>query len=134
MANIEAAAIAADKAKKAWELYLTGWTMVRIAEEIGSSKSAVHRFIKRTLEEHAADTKDIGRAYIEAETKRLDEMLEIYKPMALAGDLGAGELVLKIQARRAKYLGLDMPTELKHSGEIGIESLILKTPEPKSGA
>jgi hypothetical protein len=47
------------------------------------------------------------------ELSRLDELQSTYWEPAVQGNMRAGEFVLKIMDRRAKFLGLDAPTKIQ---------------------
>lgn len=101
---------AAERDAKAMHLRSLGLTYDQIAMDMGygwrgSAHAAVQRGIQRTMQ-------DAGDAARNVEIQRLDTLLQVYMPSALQGSLKAAEYVLKLQERRAKYLGLDAPAQV----------------------
>ena len=101
-----------DKEKRVIELRRAGVTYDVIAEEVGysSASGAYHAFtraMKRTLRESGSDE------LREIEADRLDRLQRFTWPLAVQGDLRAIETILRIMARRARLLGLDMPLRVQ---------------------
>jgi hypothetical protein len=68
----------------------------------GQAYKIVQRALKRSIQEPADDVRAL-------ELSRLDTMHQGLWPRAKDGDTFSVDRVLKIQERRAKYLGLDAP-------------------------
>jgi hypothetical protein len=57
--------------------------------------------------------KEPTEAALYMELERLDELQQVYWEPAIQGNMRAGEFVLRIMDRRAKFLGLDAPTKIQ---------------------
>lgn len=93
---------------EAVKLRLTGLSLNEIARQLGYASSggvhhAINHALKKTLQEPADTLRKL-------ECERLDALLLGLWPAASSGDRRAVETVLNLMARRAKLLGLDMPT------------------------
>ncbi len=98
-----------DHQQKALELRLTGMSTRAIAEALGvSDHSTIQARINGALKEIIREP---AEAVLKMELERLDVMLVGLWKQAAAGDLQALDRALKIQDRRARYLGLDAPTK-----------------------
>lgn len=91
----------------AMELRAQGFSYRQIAEQLNyysaeEARAAVLRGLDRLVVEP-------GRELLVMEVYRLDQLMSVIFPMAMDGNLKAVDRVLKIQERRAKYLGLDAP-------------------------
>lgn len=93
---------------KALELRRAGVTYPEIGQQLGINPGTAHRYVfaalARTQQEPADEVRKI-------EVDRLDRMQRAYWPGVLRGDEKAGQLMLRIQERRAKLLGLDAPVK-----------------------
>lgn len=118
--------ISDEQALRAWKLHVQGFTYREIGEQINCSYTSVWRYIQKTLKALAEQTAAIGKDYVETELERLDKMLQIYTVKAEEGDQGAATIVLRIQERRSKYLGLDAPDKKEITGSINISSALEK--------
>jgi hypothetical protein len=102
---------------QALELRLAGATYDEIAERLGyASRSgafnAVDSALKLTKREPAEGVRRLS-------AERLDRAtLAIWRKVS-AGDLHAIDVLLRVESRRAKLLGLDAPQQLEHSGPGG---------------
>lgn len=99
-----------ERALKALAMRREGLPYRVIAERLGwgdesSARYAVARLLDRTEAEQVAEMR-----YIEGE--RLDELQRTHWAAALAGDLDAGKMVLKVMERRARLFGLDAPSKV----------------------
>jgi len=97
------------KEREALLLRQKGYTFDQIAQSLGykgesGAREAFRRALLRTLQEPAAEVREL-------ELNRLDALLTIAWDLAISGDLNAMDRVLKIQDRRARYLGLDAPQQ-----------------------
>jgi hypothetical protein len=100
-----------ERENKVLELRTQSYTWRAIATEVGYASGAgalkaYMRAIKRQQQEPA-------EAALFMELSRLDEMQSTYWEPAIQGNMRAGEFVLKIMDRRAKFLGLDAPTKIQ---------------------
>lgn len=101
---------AVERAKQALELRKGGASFPEIARALGYSAApgayqAVMSALRRTLKEPAEEVRTL-------EVARLDAMMLALWPQVRQGNQGAIEKALKVMERRAKLLGLDMPTKV----------------------
>lgn len=102
---------------RALELRLAGVTYQQIADELAyagrqGAYKAVESALKLTLQEPAEALRRLS-------SERLDRAtLAIWRAVS-AGDLRAIETMLRIEARRARLLGLDAPARSELSGPEG---------------
>jgi len=73
----------------------------------------VAKDIKRVLQQVRTDLEEDARDVLRVELRRLDRLQQAFFSAALQGDTAAFDRVLKAMERRAKYLGLDEPDELR---------------------
>ena len=93
----------------ALKLRLTGMSHRAIAEALGvSDHTTIQGRIAGALKEIIREP---AEAVLKMELERLDVMLLGLWKQAASGDLQALDRALKIQDRRARYLGLDAPTK-----------------------
>lgn len=116
----------AEKQRRALELRKAGATFETIAESLGYAsptgaakavKTALHNIIKEPAEE----VRDM-------EVARLDAALFAIWSQVKSGNHGAIDRFIKIQDRRAAYLGLDAPKEsaLNVSGTLKREYVLVR--------
>lgn len=135
----------AMRRRQAIDMRMGGASYQKIADELGyTSRGAACQDVTRALEQAVAEQTQSVEAYREEELQRLDELLAeawiilkrqhvtvshgrlIYddrtgEPLLDDGPtLSAIDRILKIQERRAKFLGLDAPTRVE---AITIDSL-----------
>jgi hypothetical protein len=80
-----------------------GRTYQQIADEMGyAHRGSVHAIVKKALEEHIAESVDDLRRLEEA---RLDELQLALWDTALAGDVRAVGVIVRIIAQRSRLLG-----------------------------
>lgn len=92
---------------------LEGLTFQEVADREGyASRGTVHRIVQQTLAQHEVEGIEELRAL---ELARLDGIQAAFYEDALAGDIKAAEVVLKVIAARCRLLQLD------RSGSIGQE-------------
>jgi hypothetical protein len=128
----------AQRRRQAIDMRMAGASYQRIADELGyTSRGAACQDISRALEQAVAEQTQSVEAYREEELQRLDLLLAeawailkrdhltvshgrvVYddstgQPILDDGPtLSAIDRILKIQERRAKYLGLDAPTRVE---------------------
>lgn len=130
----------AQRDAEAARLRARGWSYQRIADEMGLSQSAAHEAVQRalreTVEEPAAEVRALEVERLDAMYAAVVEVLERQHVtvsngrVIYVGDeplqddapvLAAVDRLLKIQARRAALLGLDMPTKVEQSGTLKYE-------------
>ena len=103
-------------------MYLSGYSITDIASKIGVGFATVTSYLNKALEEEQEALKDLKVKVKEIELKRLDLLQAAYYEKAMSGDKDSFLVVHKIMERRAKYLGLDSPTEIK--GEVNQKVIV----------
>lgn len=103
---------------KVYELRLRGRTIREIAADVGVSRSIAHADVVAVLDRIKAEANDTAEQVRQLEIERLDKMLDSFWQRVLEGDEKAADVVLKVQARRSKLLGLDAPEQ--HSVEASV--------------
>jgi len=84
---------------------LEGKTYQQVADEQGyASRGNVHRIVNQTLAQHEVETIEELRAL---ELARLDGLQAAFFGDAVAGDVKAAEVVLKVITARTRLLQLD---------------------------
>lgn len=110
----------AEKQRRILELRKAGYTLDQIADELGyADASGVHHALTRTLERTVGEPAQELRAL---EADRLDEMWRKVWEKLDRGDVGVVETLIRLQARRAKLLGLDVPTLQRHEIEASLRN------------
>jgi hypothetical protein len=96
--------------RRALELRLAGASYDQIATTLGlKTRSASYRMVERVLARMVQEPSDQVRAL---ELARLDSWLMRITPLIHQGNLEALDRGLKIMARRAALLGLDLPVKV----------------------
>lgn len=107
---------ATQRQRQALELRMAGYGFDVIAERLGySGPSGAHKAVTSALKKTIQEPADAVR---EMEVKRLDAMLAAIWVKVKQGNEYAIDRALKIMARRAAYLGLDAPKEVKVNHEM----------------
>ena len=99
----------AERRVNAFDLRKQGLPYREIAKRLGCSTRTVYTDVERTLDElnrRAVESLDHLRRL---ELERLDEATAAIYPKVKRGDVAAIDRMLKLQERRAKLLGLDVP-------------------------
>ena len=99
----------AELKPKAYRLRIAGLSYRRIGEQLGIDHTIAFDYVKETLKQLREETLELADQYREMELSRLDEAQSAIYNKVLKGDEKAIEKLLKIQERRSKYLGLDVP-------------------------
>lgn len=106
--------------KKIFDLRMAGASEAAIAEVVGISAPQVHRVLHGIIDEMNKKMEVRAKAVLRMELERLDAMMLAL--WANKNDPRAGDTLLRIMERRAKYLGLDSPTKIdqtmRQDGEI----------------
>jgi len=126
---------AVEQSRACWAHYIRGWSIQDIANELGIVSGTVSRYLREAQAVARADRDALAADYLQRELDHLDA-LERTLDADLAGDEVAAprraqavRLLLEIKARRAKYLGLDKPIEVKHT--MTLEDLVAGATKPK---
>lgn len=101
----------AERMLRALELRKQGYFYHEIGAQLGVSETQAHKDVQERLAEIRAQYPEAAEAVRTIELDRLDKWLTKLQAAVDAGDPRAIEVALKIQARRAAYLGLDEPTK-----------------------
>jgi hypothetical protein len=95
------------RAGQALALALEGHPWQTIADRVGySGKGAAFNAVQRELQRTVAP---VAEEYRTLELMRLDALLTVFWPKAMAGDGWSMDRVLRIMERRTAFLGLDKP-------------------------
>lgn len=108
---------AREHEEKALALRRVGASYQQIGEALGITPSGAYRSVARVLARLRKTSDETAEEIRQQELMRLDEMQFALYPTARRGDTKAIETILKIQARRAKLLGLDAPEKVDVSGK-----------------
>jgi hypothetical protein len=84
-----------------------GRSVRRIAREHGMTEGAVDEVLDQRADAMLSGKHQ--RRALMLQLARLDELIEVFHPKALAGDPICGALVVKIEERRATLLGMNAP-------------------------
>jgi hypothetical protein len=96
-----------ERMKQALELAAAGLSYEEIAKSLGlRAKSTVHGLIHRALRAIPAEATVM---YRHAEDQRIEALMSVYMPKAMADDRGAAELVIRLMDRRYKLMGISAP-------------------------
>lgn len=101
----------AERMLLAMELRKKGLRYHEIATELHVSESQAYQDVQERLADIRAKYPEAAEAVRTMELDRLDRWLTKLQPAVDEGDPRAIEVALKIQARRAAYLGLDEPAK-----------------------
>ena len=105
---------AAERRAKALEARKAGFTYQAIGDSLGITQQAAHKTVMVAL---AVINEKIAEAAEEVRTielERIDALFKIAYQQGLKGKRGAVMDCVRLMDRRAKYLGLDAPLEIKH--------------------
>ena len=86
-----------------------GYTVAEVAAKVGISPLRAHVVIDDAIKELQDDSTKHAAAIKEVELLRLETATKAIMPGVEDGNLGAISVLLKVQDRRAKFLGLDTP-------------------------
>jgi len=95
---------------KALELRRAGYQFQEIAEQLGITKSAAWKAIKRRYDQIGVENAEGAKL---ADLDRLEALLQSLWARANAGDLATVDRVLRIMEHHAMLLGLEAPKQSK---------------------
>jgi orotate phosphoribosyltransferase-like protein len=101
----------AERRVKAFELRKKGNNYREIAKELGVTAPTILADVRAVLHELSKEQQKEAADYKVLELDRLETLQVKMWELAINGDQGAVDRVLRIQERRAKLLGLDAPTK-----------------------
>jgi len=122
-----AVAKVAEMRVRVMDLRKKGLSFRAIGAELEISKTRAHTHYKKAMDELLVELQGEAKEVVALEISRLDSLMEAVMPKAEAGDLAAVDRVLKIQDRRAKYLGLDAPVRAQVEGKLTLEDLVMQS-------
>ena len=100
--------VAAERRAEALELRGAGHTFAMIADALGVTRQRASQIVNAALEDLATRERDAVQSLRIVEWQRLEVLEDAFLPSALAGDVGAGRLLIRIAERRARLAGLDL--------------------------
>jgi hypothetical protein len=106
---------------RAWRLYASGWQVSDIAREFQLSEQSIRNWIMETGIELRNERLALAAGYIDRELEGLaafERMLSERMAADPASRLECIAAALKIKERRARYLALDKPIEVKHTASL----------------
>lgn len=99
-----------------------GWTLRKIEAETGIPRATITRYRDFALKSIALPTVDEAR---KLEIERLEALIEVWYPLALAGDEKGMAAYMKLSSRLGEITGTNKPTQ--------VESVVLDiTPQEKA--
>ena len=102
-----------DKTREAWDLRLSGHSYREICAKLGISLETAHRWVNEWSEEYKLQTAESQQSARSDSIARLNDALKAINEKVRDGDTDAINTMLKIEAQRAKLLGLDAPTKIE---------------------
>ncbi len=110
---------AAERKKEIVRLRRNGFTLAKIAEQVGCSAQYAHKILTTYLERLETEFRNDVRELRQLEAERLDRAQLAVWDKAVKGDVGAIDRVLRIMERRARLFGLDAPARQEITGKDG---------------
>ena len=108
---------ALERRQQALELRKNGYDYKTIGKTLGVSAKTAFTYVQKCLEEIRENTRETAEDVLELELKRLDVAQAALMPKVQAGDTRAIDTLMRVQERRAKYLGLDAANKLEVTGK-----------------
>lgn len=112
-------ALAAERARQAFELRKAGATYEDIGRVLGITRQSAHAMIRRKLRDLAKVTEESAVELFALEWARLDAMHKGLWTKATAGSVLAVDRVLRIMERRARMTGSDKPIKVAETDPEG---------------
>jgi len=107
----------AERRQKALELRKDGYDYRTIAKTLNTTVKTAYLDVQKCLAEIRANTHETAEDVLELELKRLDIAQAALMPRVKDGDPRAIDTLMRVQERRAKYLGLDAANKLEITGK-----------------
>ena len=107
----------AERRQKALELRKNGYDYRTIAKALNTTVKTAYLDVQKCLAEIRANTHETAEDVLELELKRLDIAQAALMPRVREGDPRAIDTLMRVQERRAKYLGLDAANKLEITGK-----------------
>ena len=102
-----------DNSRRALELRRAGFSLREIGERLNISHTTAKAWIDEWLEEYSLQNREQAQAIRSESLSRLDAALTAIWPQVRAGSEAAIAIMLKIEAQRAKLLGLEAPARVE---------------------
>jgi DNA-binding CsgD family transcriptional regulator len=114
---------AREREEEALSLRIKGYTFQEIGNALEMTLEGARQCVKRGLAKLDGEIKDVAADVRDLEVARLDVIIKVLWAQVEAGDVQVIDRVLKIQERRARYLGLDKkeaeaPTEVSDAVKV----------------
>jgi hypothetical protein len=90
-----------------------------IAEELGVGLATAYRDVKAVIDRTKAEANETADEIRAIELERIDAAIVGIMPKVEVGNSRACEVMVKLQERRSRYLGLDVPSKHEHTGPEG---------------
>lgn len=122
MAGFKQQRTAAQKAeikRQCYEMRLKGWSVRKVAAELGIGIATVSRYCKEQADEIVLPLAEEFRQY---QDEQLDAMFKSLQEKIGRGDTRAIEMGIKILERRSKLYGLDKPTVVEQNINVTTET------------
>ena len=110
--------ISREREAEAVELRKSGLTYELIGRHMGVTRSAAFKAVDRYMQRLADDAQEGAERIRQLELQRLDEAMAGIYAGVIQGRKDEIELMLKLQARRTKFLGLDVPEQQETTLEV----------------
>lgn len=90
----------------------------------GFDERYAYKDLVRALKAAETDLQESARTMLQLELERLNKLQTGLWPKALQGDTDAIKTALKVMERRAKYMGLDSPEEIRARMDVGMDEVL----------
>ena len=107
-----------ERRAQALALRRSGATYRMIGRQLGVSVEVAYADVQAELMALRTSTMEDAEVVRDLELRRLDDYMLALAPKAQRGDIQAITACLRVQERRAKYLGLDAATKQEIIGEL----------------
>lgn len=114
-------ATAAELTPKFMELRRLGFSIGQIADKTGKSKSYVHKYLSKALNELHEKTREESTLYRQLQVDRYERLLQALAVQIGKGDLKAVETARRILDSLNKITGAEMPTRIAPTTPDGTE-------------
>ena len=126
---------------RAWRLYASGWQIVDLAKEFHIPTHKAKKWIEETGIELRNERLALAAGYIDRELEGLalfERLLSERMAADPSSQLECIAAALKIKERRARYLALDKPIEVKHTASLedlvtGAGPMAVAIPDARGG-
>jgi len=112
-----------ERRAQALSLRREGLTYRQIGKRLGVSVEVAYADVQAELSALRTLTTEDAEAVRDLELRRLDDYVSALWPKAADGDTAAIATLLRVQERRAKYLGLDAPDKQEILGDAPVFTL-----------